>query len=343
MSRLVSTLRGALLLAVALFVTPAAAAEIFSFAMWGDMPYARNGDVPKIPNLLDHMNRSDIAFSIFNGDFKDGSSRCDDAAYADAMRMFNGLRAPAVYVPGDNEWTDCHRTNNGGFDNLERLAYLRKTMFATNQTFGQTKMTVEQQGRPGEKFSENTRFVHQGIVFAQLNVPGSNNNKVLSDAECTNASARTLALCAANNAEYEERDRSNIEWLKAAFAMARTQNAPGIVLTIQADLWFDLVETATINERDAPTASGYNAFVDALVAETRAYRGQVLLLHGDTHFFKVDKPLLNQLEMVPNLTRVEGFGSPNVHWVRIGVDPATADVFHVRQMLVPANVVVTAR
>jgi hypothetical protein len=79
------------------------------------------------------------------------------------------------------------------------------------------------------------------------------------------------------------------------------------------------------------------------VEETRAYRGQVLLLHGDTHFFKVDKPLLNQAEMVPNFTRVEGFGSPNIHWVRIGVDLTSPDVFVIRQMLVPANLVVTGR
>jgi hypothetical protein len=342
MKRVLAAAAGALLVALGPSL-PANGAETFAFGMWGDMPYARSGDVPKIPNLIDHMNRSDIAFSLFNGDFKDGSSRCDDPVYADAMRMFNALQAPLVYVPGDNEWTDCHRTNNGGYDNLERLAYLRRTMFATNQSFGQRKLAFEQQGRPGEKFSENTRFVHGGIVFVQLNVPGSNNNKVLSDAECTNLSARTLALCAANNAEYEERDAANVVWLKAAFAAARAQSSPGIVITIQADLWFDLVETPTVNEREAPTASGYNRFVDAVVEETRAYRGQVLLLHGDTHFFKVDKPLLNQAEMVPNFTRVEGFGSPNIHWVRIGVDLTSPDVFVIRQMLVPANLVVTGR
>jgi hypothetical protein len=47
--------------------------------------------------------------------------------------------------------------------------------------------------------------------------------------------------------------------------------------------------------------------------------------------------------MVPNFTRVEGFGSPNIHWVRIGVDLTSPDVFVIRQMLVPANLVVTGR
>ena len=53
------------------------------------------------------------------------------------------------------------------------------------------------QGKPGEKFSENTRFIYRGIVFVGLNVPGSNNNKVNTDKECTAKSARTAAACAA--------------------------------------------------------------------------------------------------------------------------------------------------
>lgn len=36
---------------------------------------------------------------------------------------------PLVYTPGDNEWTDCHRVNNGAYDPLDRLAAVRKTFF----------------------------------------------------------------------------------------------------------------------------------------------------------------------------------------------------------------------
>ena len=34
---------------------------------------------------------------------------------------FNNFEAPFIYTPGDNEWTDCHRENNGSFDPIERL------------------------------------------------------------------------------------------------------------------------------------------------------------------------------------------------------------------------------
>ena len=47
----------------------------FSFGLWGDMPYAKAGDGPKMPALLASLNASDIAFSVYDGDIKDGSSR----------------------------------------------------------------------------------------------------------------------------------------------------------------------------------------------------------------------------------------------------------------------------
>jgi hypothetical protein len=34
---------------------------------------------------------------------------------------------------------------------------------------------------------------------------------------------------------------------------------------------------------------------------------------------------------------VEGFGSPNVHWLKVTVDPKRRDVFEFEQMLVPGN------
>ena len=33
--------------------------------------------------------------------------------------MFDSLRAPAMFTPGDNDWTDCDR--NAGTNSLERL------------------------------------------------------------------------------------------------------------------------------------------------------------------------------------------------------------------------------
>ena len=61
--------------------TMARAETTFSFGLWGELPYARSKDEPKMPALQADMNASDIAFSIFDGDIKDGSSKCTDNVY----------------------------------------------------------------------------------------------------------------------------------------------------------------------------------------------------------------------------------------------------------------------
>jgi len=55
------------------------------------MPYAKANDAPFIPALIADMNASDIAFSVHDGDIKDGSSQCTEDIYADAIAMFDSL------------------------------------------------------------------------------------------------------------------------------------------------------------------------------------------------------------------------------------------------------------
>ncbi|MDO8252439.1 MAG: hypothetical protein Q7T78_22350 [Rhodoferax sp.] len=310
------------------------AGQPFAFGLWGDMPYKKAGDDARLPAVLQSINQSDIAFSLYDGDIKDGSSKCTDDIYTDALKMFGSMRKPVVYIPGDNEWTDCHRLNNGGYDGLERLAHLRRVMFPTMNSLGQNPMLLEHQGMPGEKFVENTRFSQGGVVFVGINMPGSNNNLVLNVKDCTAKSARNAAQCDAANAEYLERDAANVAWLAASFAQAKAHNAIGLVLVVQADPGFDLPETEDKDESAAPGVSGYRHFMNQLVAQTEQFKGQVLLVHGDTHFFKMDKPLHGPGNMLTNLTRLQTFGSPSLHWVKVTVDPASANVFQVQPVIV---------
>jgi hypothetical protein len=46
---------------------------------------------------------------------------------------------------------------------------------------------------------------------------------------------------------------------------------------------------------------------------------------------------VNQANLVANLTRVETFGSPNIHWIRVTVDPKTRILFNLEPMIVPGN------
>lgn len=51
----------------------------------------------------------------------------------------------------------------------------------------------------------------------------------------------------------------------------------------------------------------------------------------------MDKPLVDQAHLVPNLTRLETFGQVNVHWVKVSVDPNSRNVFTFEPMIVPGN------
>lgn len=314
--------------------TPLAAGASFSFGLWGDMPYQKAGDGPKLPAVLQSINASDIAFSIYDGDIKDGSSQCTNDVYTDALTMFGKMKKPVVYVPGDNEWTDCHRLNNGGMDALERLNHVRKVMFPTLDSLGQVPMPLTHQGKLGETYVENTRFGFGSVMFVGINMPGSNNNLVLNAKECSAKSARKAAHCDAANAEYLARDTANVTWMAESFVQASANKVRGLVLVVQGDPGFDLPETEELDESTLPMVSGYRHFMSQLVAQTQAFNGEVLFVHGDTHFFKLDKPLLQPGQTLTNFTRLQTFGSPSLHWVKVKVNPASENLFQIEPVMV---------
>lgn len=310
---------------------------IFSFGAWGDIPYARNNDEPKMPALIADMNASDIAFSIFDGDIKDSTVPCDDASYEAAIDRFDRLEKPAIYVPGDNEWTDCFHPKSGGFDPNERLEHLRQAMFGKPESFGAMTLPLEQQGKPGQRFSENTRFQFDGIVFVQLNVAGSNNNRVNGPKACLAKEKRSQKQCDADNAEFAAREIADTAWLYDGFALARSTASPGIVITFQADPSFEAQDEKDPDDPNVLRHSGYTRFVQDLVRLAADFPGQVLLIHGDSHYFRLDKPLKSEGRLLENVTRLETFGTPNAHWVKVTVDPNSRGVFTVQPMIVSGN------
>ena len=71
----------------------------------------------------------------------------------------------------------------------------------------------------------------------------------------------------------------------------------------------------------------------AVSKQTEQFAGQVLFVHGDTHFFKVDKPLHAPTKLLPNFTRLQTFGSPSLHWVKVTVDPTTEHLFEIAPVI----------
>jgi hypothetical protein len=166
-----------------------------------------------------------------------------------------------------------------GFDPGERLSKWRE-LFCLEVKVS----SFERQ--PGR--CENARWIHDNFVFVGLNVPGGNNN------------------LAADPLEHGERMRAVYAWLDAAEAMARGRD--GLVILMQANPF--------VKPR-LGGANGYDGILQRLRRLGREMPGRVLLVHGDTHYFRDDRPL-------PGLRRVEVFGWPQIRWVRARIAPGAA-------------------
>ncbi len=316
----------------------------YAIGLWGDLPYSTLQATVGVPNLIADMNRHDLAFTVHDGDLKAGSnSLCDNALYAQALGYLNSLKAPAAFTPGDNDWTDCDRPSNGGFSSLERLDYERQTLFNTHFSFGQHKMHQKVQEEPlclGVSglvaCVENRRWTVGGVTYATLNVQGSCNN---------------LCDTAPDPLEYGYRNQADIAWMQETFAEATARHSAAIMFITQADPGWDLSDGTRAPLRDPKTLAeadanpdGYQEFLVALRDQVIAFRRPVAYVHGDSHYFRVDKPFLDALgRRLENFSRVETFGdnqangNNDVNWLKVVVDPQSREVFTYQPQIVPAN------
>jgi hypothetical protein len=289
-----------------LFLMAAAQAQqSFSFMALGDLPYGppEKADGP-YRALIDRINTLDAKFSIHVGDFKSGSSLCSDAEFARQLEHFQRFKGAVFYTPGDNEWTDCHRTNNGAYDPLERLAALRQRFYKPGQSLGQQPLALQNQSTalPAHgRFVENQRWMHQGVVFATLHIVGSNNN----------LEGRHRAAAQ----EFFERDAANVAWIETTFEQARQQQARAVVLAFQADVF----ETKTVWE-DFPSWSGFRTSIgETLLPLASRWGKPVLVVHGDSHQFKIDQPFQLDKKPLSNITRLIVPGAADVRAVKVTV------------------------
>jgi hypothetical protein len=197
-------------------------ARTSSIGLWGDMPYNDAQKTAGVPALISDMNSQRLAFTAHDGDLKAGSGPCPDSLYTDALARFDSLEAPAIFTPGDNDWTDCDR--NPGVDSAERLAFERKVLFATPLSMGQHPLRQEVQAPP---YVENRRWTVGGVVYATLNVQGSCNN---------------LCDTAPDPAEQTARNAADIEWLNETFDEAEQHRAAAVMVIFQADPGWDLTD-----------------------------------------------------------------------------------------------------
>ncbi len=315
--------------------------EPYAIGLWGDLPYSATQATIGVPNLIADMNAQNLAFTAHDGDLKSGGSECTDAVYAQAQGYFSSLRAPAVFTPGDNDWVDCDRT--AGYSSLAQLDKERALFFNTSLTLGQHKLRQEVQtdalclGVSGKvPCVENRRWTVGGVTYATLNIQGSCNN---------------LCDVFPDPVEYAARNQADIAWLQQTFAEAKARNSAAVMLISQADPGFDLTDVTRGPVRDPKALAetdgfpdGFQEFLLALRNEVVAFVKPVAYVHGDSHYFRIDKPFLNALgQRLENFTRIETFGdnqangTNDVNWLKVLVNPGSREVFAYQQQIVPGN------
>jgi hypothetical protein len=326
--------------------------EAYAIGLWGDLPYSDIQATTGVPNLIADMNAHRLKFTVHDGDLKAGNSipgsvtptTCADALYVQALGFFNALKAPAAFTTGDNDWTDCDRPSNGGFNSRERLDHERQVFFSTPFTLGQHKLKQEVQneklclGFSGNLVPcvENRRWTVGKVTYVTLNIQGSCNN-----------------LCDTNPDpdEYAARNAADIKWMRQAFDDATKRGSAAVMIISQADPGWDQSDPTRSPLRDPKTLAetdnnpdGFKDFLLALRDEVIAFEKPVAYVHGDSHYYRVDKPFQNAKgQRLENFTRVETFGDNaanglnDVHWVKVTVDPRSREVFSYEAMIVPGN------
>ena len=272
----------------------------FAFGILGDSPYFPTEQQPYRRALAD-VGRTDLAFFLHVGDL--WGFGCADELYRQRLAELNAIPHAVIYTPGDNEWTDCHKESEGGYDPLERLALLRRTFFTRpEQSLGRTPIALESQG--GE-FPENARWRKGGFVFATVHMVGS-----------VNGMKEYGGRPSAADAESARRMQAGIAWMRAAFDTARATGAQGVVIAFHAEI-------GLVNQYES--REGFEPFIAALQHESATFPGQVIAIHGDSHQMRVDHPRMIAGDST-RFTRIETFGSPRVGWVRVVIDSVAGKI-----------------
>lgn len=321
-------------------------ARPLTIAVFGDWPYNQNL-LTNAPLLTKSVNADrSVSLVLHVGDIHSGSMPCTSAGILPPIPtsnpgwnqsvyfQFQQFNAPVVYTPGDNEWTDCHKSKEkSAGDPLKELASVRSLFFAkpghslggTDKRLLSQSQVVDTAHPTDAQFVENVMWEDSRVVFATLNMPGSNNDGLAWTGTFNNPSAQAQ--------EVLERTDADLRWLKAAFDKAEARHARAVVIGLQANMWDPEALAA-----GGDGLFGYTPFVNKLAELSLHFGKPVLLLNGDSHVYGSDHPLadpasatgvIHATPSVPNLTRITVQGSTNApaEWLRLTIDPRSAEPF----------------
>ncbi|MGZ5040675.1 MAG: hypothetical protein ACXWHZ_16365 [Usitatibacter sp.] len=350
--------------------------EKITVAVIGDVPYGLTptdtSQTLAFPGYVSALNAAtDVSLVLHVGDIHSGKQFCTQDYNNLIANDWKALTKPLVYTPGDNEWSDCHKSGEGGGtwnaatssityvvdangnkvsyqggDPAANLDLVRSMFFAQPSKDFTGRMDVHSQATEFDpaftadaKYVENVWFEKSGVMFVTLNMPGGSNND-------TDIWYGAPTMSAAQAQEVANRSAANLRWLDAAFKRADL----AMVIQIQADMW-------DVDCKTAAHLTQYKQFVDSIATHATAFGKPVLLLNGDSHFYRADNPLVQgapcTIEPAPGASAVtcaasvmpvgnpadpyanqpNGYNVPNFHrvvvhgsatpleWLKLAIDP----------------------
>ena len=80
--------------------------------------------------------------------------------------------------------------------------------------------------------------------------------------------------------------------------------------------------------------------IATLATNAADFAKPLLIVHGDTHIFTIDQPLRHPKDdkkILDNVVRLEVFGNPHIHAVRVLVNPQDPMLFAFQPLFISEN------
>lgn len=291
------------------------------FGVVGDVPYGESA-LTQFPALVSSIESSAVNTLIHVGDIKGGSASCRNDMLSSRVQAITEINTAVIFIPGDNDWTDCHRRRAGGYSPLERLAKLRSLAYPKiGESLGAQPIAVQSQATiPGfAEFPEHQYWQAEAVSYTTLHVLGSDNGL-----------AQFRGRTEADDDEAQRRIAASISWLETSFARASSSGSEALIVAIHGN-------PLGMSERRAAKypVKPFAGFLTALYEGAVRFQKPVLLAHGDTHDYKFDQPIQyrddhpDSGKTVANLYRLEGIGSPAIGWVEVTISATSTTPFTV--------------
>jgi hypothetical protein len=286
----------------------------FTMAVYGDAPYGTTptdtSETDATPAFIDAVNADPAVSAVVHvGDIHSGKQFCTEAYDRQIAALWTHFADPMVYTPGDNEWTDCHKAAEGGGtynkttgqidyvrdaqgnlvdyaggNPVDNLNLVRSIFFkqpgatlgsGSLQTLSQA--TAYDPAHPDDsQYVENVIWQRKGFVFVTVDIPGGSNNDTdpwyggpVTQQQTDEVAARTGA---------------DLRWIDRAFDIASADDAQGVVVIEQADMW-------DLDGKTSAHLTQYEPIVATLAHHTTDFGRPVLLFNGDSHTYRSDNPL----------------------------------------------------